>query len=493
MTRASSPRFLSFVVFTIALTIVAIGVAGAQDGAPLPNAEPALPAEAIGSPEALNPIGVVADASPIADEAGNDPEDETPPPSAIEQYGIWSWIMVAVIGAFVGITDLTGRYRDEPVRALKAPPAWIYVGVNVAAALIALWLILELDWTFDRPANQVALAQILVAGFGSILFMRTALFPIRKGGEEAAIGPAKVLEALLHTSDRGVDRIQAQARAKYVADLMKNTSFDRAAIELPLIALALMQNLSEDEQRVLEEQVAQLRSADQMDVSDEGKSLALGLMLVKYVGNDALRAAKEAVDAQIKLSPNQKPKIVAIKPAFLDPAQLKAAVDSGQSVELEVSGESFGPVSVVRLDGRAQPTTFIDEAFLTAQVRGADLASSTVHRVAVFTPAPGGGLSGALPLVIGATGPTGPTVNPGPGTTGGVSGSTASIGTTGAGTTAAGGSGPSGPSGTGVSGPSGPSQGGPGQASGATNGVVTGPSGPTNGAGPTGTAAVTGT
>ena len=490
MTRASSHRFLSFVVSTIALAIVAIGVASAQDGTPLPDGEPALLAEVIASPEALNPIGVIADASPVADGVDNGPEDETSPPSAPEQYGSWAWIMVAVIGAFVGITDLTGRYRDEPVRALKAPPAWIYVGVNVAASLIALWLILELDWTFDRPVEQVALAQVLVAGFGSILFMRTALFPIRKGGEEAAIGPAKVLEALLHTSDRGVDRIQAQARAKYVADLMKNTSFDRAAIELPLIALALMQNLSEDEQRVLEEQVAQLRSADQMDVSDEGKSLALGLMLVKYVGNDALRAAKEAVDAQIKLSPYQKPKIVAIKPAFLDPDLLKATVGSGQSVELEVSGDSFSPVSVVRLDGRAQPTTFIDEAFLTAQVRGADLASSTVHRVAVFTPAPGGGLSGALPLVIGATGPT---VNPGTGPTSGVSGSTGSTGTTGATTTAVGGSGPSGPSGSGLSGPTGPSQGSPGQSSGATNGVVTGPSGQTNGAGTTGTTGVTGT
>jgi hypothetical protein len=267
-------------------------------------AQPELTASAQQTTPAPEPTAA-APLTPIADGVQGAAQMQ----DAQERYGGWAWVIVAAVGAFVGMTDIVARYRDAPTRALSAPPAWLYFGVNVAASLIALKLILELNWTFERPDSQVALAQVLVAGFGALLFMRSALFPIKQDGEEKAIGPAKILEAILHASDRGVDRIQAQVRAREVAALMKDTSFERAAVELPVIALALMQNLSEDEQRILEEQVAQLRSADQEDVSNEGKCLALGLLLVEYVGNDALKAAKEAVAEPIRPIRHPKPEL----------------------------------------------------------------------------------------------------------------------------------------------------------------------------------------
>ncbi len=71
---------------------------------------------------------------------------------------------------------------------------------------------------------------------------------------------------------------------------------------------------------------------------------------------------------------------------------------------LFVSGRDFVGESAVRFNGADQPTRFIDTATLSVEVSSSQLASAGEISIRVFTPAPGGGVSGALTfLVLGAS------------------------------------------------------------------------------------------
>jgi uncharacterized protein (TIGR03437 family) len=67
---------------------------------------------------------------------------------------------------------------------------------------------------------------------------------------------------------------------------------------------------------------------------------------------------------------------------------------------LTVNGAGFVATSLVRWNGADRATTFINSTQLAAQITAADSASAGMATVTVFTPAPGGGASNALPFTI---------------------------------------------------------------------------------------------
>ena len=73
----------------------------------------------------------------------------------------------------------------------------------------------------------------------------------------------------------------------------------------------------------------------------------------------------------------------------------------GPAITLTVNGSSFGATSVVRWNGADLPTTFVSGNQLRATVSANLIATPGTAQVTVFTPAPGGGTSGALTFTIG--------------------------------------------------------------------------------------------
>ncbi len=92
-------------------------------------------------------------------------------------------------------------------------------------------------------------------------------------------------------ADRGVDRSRAGSRAHEVSRIMMGISFERAWEALPAYCFALMQNVSEDEQKAAGEQVRGLRESTTMN--PRAKSLSLGLALMNIVGVGVLEVAVE--------------------------------------------------------------------------------------------------------------------------------------------------------------------------------------------------------
>ena len=73
----------------------------------------------------------------------------------------------------------------------------------------------------------------------------------------------------------------------------------------------------------------------------------------------------------------------------------------GPGFTLTVTGSDFVRSSVVRINGVNRPTVYVGSTSLTAAIPASDLATSaTSLQVDVFTPSPGGGLSGAATLTL---------------------------------------------------------------------------------------------
>ena len=85
------------------------------------------------------------------------------------------------------------------------------------------------------------------------------------------------------------------------------------------------------------------------------------------------------------------------------------ATEGGTAFALTVNGAGFVADSVVRWNGADRATTFVSETELQATITTADVATAGTADVAVFTPAPGGGTSGALTFTIEAVGGNNPT------------------------------------------------------------------------------------
>ncbi len=80
-----------------------------------------------------------------------------------------------------------------------------------------------------------------------------------------------------------------------------------------------------------------------------------------------------------------------------------SALQNSGAFTLTANGNNFAASSVVRWNGQNRTTTFVSATQLTASIPASDLSSAGTAQVTVFTPAPGGGTSGAVTFTI--TGP----------------------------------------------------------------------------------------
>jgi uncharacterized repeat protein (TIGR01451 family) len=105
--------------------------------------------------------------------------------------------------------------------------------------------------------------------------------------------------------------------------------------------------------------------------------------------------AANNTDIQVSVTvvpPNPVPALTSINPAEV--------VVGGGGFNLVVTGTGFVNGSVVRVNGSDRTTTFNSATQLTAAIPASDISSAGSRQITVFNPAPGGGLSNAVTLLI---------------------------------------------------------------------------------------------
>ncbi|WP_245679651.1 hypothetical protein [Actinomadura hibisca] len=207
------------------------------------------------------------------------------------------YLVAVSLSCLVGVAELVSRYRDRPTTLVRVPSTWAYVLINGAAGAGSLLLLHTFDWKFGVQSPEVSGAtQVLVASLGSMMVFRSAVFTVRVGDEDVAVGPSTLLTSLLAAADRGVDRMQARTRARETGDIMKGVSFDRAKLALPTYCLGLLQNVSAEDQADLRTAVDALAGSE---MTDTQMAYNLGLLLMNVAGPDVLRAAVDTMRPEI--------------------------------------------------------------------------------------------------------------------------------------------------------------------------------------------------
>jgi len=148
--------------------------------------------------------------------------------------------------------------------------------------------------------GQKRWVQVLIAGVSAMAFFRTSLFTVRAGDRDVGVGPAAFLQIFLAAADRNVDRLRAGARSKAVAEIMKGVDYTKARQSLPPYCLALMQNVSSEDQEELGRDLDRL---DQSPAEPSVKVRLLGLELINVVGIDVLTTAVQSLGDQIRSAP----------------------------------------------------------------------------------------------------------------------------------------------------------------------------------------------
>src|ERR1035437_2563239 len=126
-----------------------------------------------------------------------------------------------------------------------------------------------------------------MAGVSAMAFFRTSLFVVRAGDRDVPVGPSGFLQIFLGAADRAVDRQRGAARSAAVVAAMKGVDYAKEKDPPPPYCLALMQNISNEDQQELGRALKDLEAGTE---EPNVKALLLGIELINVVGVEIGRA-----------------------------------------------------------------------------------------------------------------------------------------------------------------------------------------------------------
>lgn len=209
----------------------------------------------------------------------------------LSQHGGWLILSIA-FGVSVGAAELLGRYRDEPQLAVASGPGFAYLLLNGLISGLAYGLLVHYNDKIFVGLQHDRLLTSIVAGFGSMLVMRSKLFSFKtEGGETFAVGPDAVLSTFLRSADRRIDRNRSAPRQKLVYDSVKTIRNPSLAASFLITSLASYQNLSDSEKATLSDIIQKVQG--QADLPPQLKLMAICYGLLNVAGESNFKSLME--------------------------------------------------------------------------------------------------------------------------------------------------------------------------------------------------------
>jgi hypothetical protein len=161
---------------------------------------------------------------------------------------------------------------------LRTWPALVYLAINTGASAGALGIILGNGGIGQKRWVQVLWLESAPRPSSARLSSRSV-----QAITMWVSVPPRFLQIFLVAADRQVDRLRAQARSDAVAQIMKDVDYPKAFKALPPYCLALMQNVSPEDQQQLGQALKRL----EQDAGEPSvKVRLLGPELINVVGID---------------------------------------------------------------------------------------------------------------------------------------------------------------------------------------------------------------
>ncbi len=221
-----------------------------------------------------------------------------------KSLSVWWYASLAILfGELVGFSEITTRYRDEPLRATFNRFGVVYLLINGLLSGCAFFLMQAYGDKIFPGLQGSPLLEAIVGGFGAMTVLRSKLFVFRTDdGKEIPIGPDLVIASLLRIMDRKIDRLRAARRQQLVFELAQriataagnDNDFDNPNSFI-LISLASFQNLSTDEKQQI------TTTADVLREKFKGKpslfkAMILGFAVLDIAGEENLRAIMQDLE-----------------------------------------------------------------------------------------------------------------------------------------------------------------------------------------------------
>lgn len=223
-----------------------------------------------------------------------------------------AYLIAGAVAGVVGFADIITRYKDNPWRAVATFAAWIYIIVNVGFGVTAYWLAMvlgavdvgELRLPDEPGLTDELVTSGLVVGFGAILILRAVAFKLAIGGQDNALGPSTIVDALLAACDQWIDRDLAHNKDKRVREMMSEVSYASARVFIPQYGLALLQQ-NEERVRRLADFIAGIDAYKKDDgglTADAERAFLFGNALINMFGYEVAKGVVDGFRKQLSLS-----------------------------------------------------------------------------------------------------------------------------------------------------------------------------------------------
>jgi hypothetical protein len=202
-------------------------------------------------------------------------------PNGMHDQGAFA-ALAALLGAIVGASELTSRYRDEPLQALMSNAGLGYMLLNGSVSAATYGLLVHYAGSIFPGLAKDHLMASIVAGFGAMAILRSKFFTIRtERGEDISVGPDAAVAAVLSAADRGVDRARASRRLSLVFRRASQVQRPDKGRDFIQISLAAFQNLSDSDKAGF---VTYLESIGSLPYTDELKLQAICYGMLSLTG-----------------------------------------------------------------------------------------------------------------------------------------------------------------------------------------------------------------
>lgn len=133
-------------------------------------------------------------------------------------------------------------------------------------------------------------------------------------------------------------------------------------------------------------------STNQLSLPIQAEEIATPKSISVQVVNPVPAGGSSVKLSLIVRQPNPLPRVSAVRPG-----EVKVG---GPGFLMTVEGVRFIPESVVRINGKSRVTEYISDTLLATRIEASELTVATDLQVSVFNPAPGGGQSSGVSLLV---------------------------------------------------------------------------------------------